>query len=63
MATAILQSLKQGAYFALSLYVVFIAVVTITSMNPQLTAPNSVSAQSTVVESARATANVQGRAA
>ena len=63
MATAILHSLKQGAYFALSLYVVFIAVVTITSMNPQLTAPVSVSAQSTVVESSRANANAQGRAA
>jgi hypothetical protein len=63
MATAILNSLKHGAYFALSLYVVFIAVVTITSMNPQLTAPSSVSAQSTVVESVRANANAQGRAA
>jgi hypothetical protein len=63
MATAILHSLKQGAYFALSLYVVFIAVVTITSMNPQLTAPGSVSAQSTVVESSRANVNAHGRAA
>ncbi|MFJ4145199.1 hypothetical protein [Pseudomonas sp. NPDC089734] len=36
MATAILDSIKQGAYIAISLYVVFIAVVTITSMNPQL---------------------------
>jgi Na+/H+ antiporter NhaC len=36
MATAILHSIKQGAYIAISLYVVFIAVVTITSMNPQL---------------------------
>lgn len=35
MATAILHSIKQGAYIAISLYVVFIAVVTITSMNPQ----------------------------
>lgn len=61
MATAILHSLKQGAYFAISLYVVFIAVVTVTSMNPQLTAPTSVSAQPSVVESQHA--NVQGRAA
>lgn len=36
MATAILHSIKQGAYIAISLYIVFIAVVTITSMNPQL---------------------------
>ncbi|WP_122316532.1 hypothetical protein [Pseudomonas cichorii] len=36
MATAILGSIKQGAYIAISLYVVFIAVVTITSMNPHL---------------------------
>lgn len=36
MATAILHSIKQGAYIAIALYVVFIAVVTITSMNPQL---------------------------
>lgn len=63
MATAILHSLKQGAYFALSLYVVFIAVVVITSMNPQLTAPSSVSAQSIVVESVRVNADAQGRAA
>jgi hypothetical protein len=62
MATAILHSLKQGAYFALSLYVVFIAVVTVTSMNPQLTAPTSVSAQSAVVELDRANTSAQGRA-
>ena len=36
MATAILKSIKHGAYVAISLYVVFIAVVTVTSMNPQL---------------------------
>jgi len=63
MATAILNSLKHGAYFALSLYVVFIAVVIVTSMNPQLTTPSSVSAQSTVVESVRVNADAQGRAA
>ncbi|MBX8609545.1 hypothetical protein K5D65_20355 [Pseudomonas cichorii] len=36
MATAILGSIRQGAYIAISLYVVFIAVVTITSLHPQL---------------------------
>ncbi|WP_176469787.1 hypothetical protein [Pseudomonas sp. Irchel 3A5] len=41
MATAILHSIKQGAYIAISLYVVFTAVVTVTSMNPQLTAPST----------------------
>jgi hypothetical protein len=39
MATAILHSIKQGAYIAIALYVVFIAVVTITSMNPQFKDP------------------------
>jgi hypothetical protein len=62
MATAILHSLKQGAYTALALYVVFIAVVTVTSMNPQLTAPASVSVQSSVVELDRAAANTKERA-
>lgn len=38
MATAILHSIKQGAYIAIALYVVFIAVVTLTSMNPQINA-------------------------
>ncbi len=56
MATAILHSIKQGAYIAISLYVVFIAVVTVTSMNPQLT---SLSTQ-TVVD--RAALNTQERA-
>jgi hypothetical protein len=41
MATAILHSIKQGAYIAISLYVVFIAVVTVTSMSPQLTSPSN----------------------
>ena len=36
MAAAILHSIKQGAYTAIALYVVFIAVVTLTSMNPQV---------------------------
>ena len=43
MAAAILHSLKQGAYIAIAFYVVFIAVVTITSMNPQLKTPSAVS--------------------
>jgi uncharacterized membrane protein (UPF0127 family) len=62
MATAILHSLKQGAYTAIALYVVFIAVVTVTSMNPQLTTPVSVSAQSSVVELDRASVNTKERA-
>ena len=62
MATAILHSLKHGAYTAIALYVVFIAVVTVTSMNPHLTAPGSVSAQSSVVKLDRASANTQERA-
>jgi hypothetical protein len=41
MATAILHSIKQGAYIAISLYVVFIAVVTVASMSPQLTSPST----------------------
>jgi hypothetical protein len=41
MATAILHSIKQGAYIAISLYVVFIAVVTVASMNPPLTTPST----------------------
>jgi site-specific recombinase len=56
MATAILHSIKQGAYIAISLYVVFIAVVTVTSMNPQLTAPST----QTLVD--RAALNTQERA-
>jgi site-specific recombinase len=56
MATAILHSIKQGAYIAISLYVVFIAVVTVTSMNPQLTNPSTQS----IVD--RAAPNTQERA-
>ena len=56
MATAILHSIKQGAYIAISLYVVFIAVVTVTSMSPQLTTPSTQS----FVE--RTTLNTQERA-
>jgi hypothetical protein len=62
MATAILHSIKQGAYVALSLYVVFIAVVTVASMNPQLTAPVSVSAQPAMVELDRADISAPRRA-
>ena len=56
MATAILHSIKQGAYIAISLYVVFIAVVTVTSMNPQPTTPSN----QTLVD--RAALNTQERA-
>ncbi len=56
MATAILHSIKQGAYIAISLYVVFIAVATVTSMNPQLTTPST----QTLVE--RTAVNAQERA-
>ncbi|QVE18561.1 hypothetical protein [Pseudomonas cichorii] len=52
MATAILGSIKQGAYIAISLYVVFIAVVTITSMNPQLKTRTYESAAPSVVVAA-----------
>lgn len=63
MATAILNSLKQGAYIAISLYVVFIAVVTIASMSPQLTAPQSaVSAQPQLVELERVAVSAKARA-
>lgn len=62
MATAILHSLKQGAYTAIALYVVFIAVVTVVSLNPPLGQPSSVSAQSSVVALERAADQVKGRA-
>jgi hypothetical protein len=62
MATAILHSLKQGAYTAIALYVVFIAVVTVASMNTPMTAPVSASAQSSVVEVVHAAVNAQERA-
>jgi hypothetical protein len=41
MTTVILHSIKQGAYVAIALYVVLIAVVTVASMNPQLTTPQA----------------------
>ncbi|MFJ5295487.1 hypothetical protein ACIQAL_02975 [Pseudomonas sp. NPDC088368] len=62
MATAILHSLKQGAYTAIALYVVFIAVVTIVSLNPQLNTPSAASAQSSAVALERATDQAKGRA-
>lgn len=62
MATAILNSLKQGAYAAIALYVVFIAVVTVISLNPQLNAPAQVSAQSSVVALDGAAQQAKGRA-
>ncbi len=62
MATAILHSLKQGAYTAIALYVVFIAVVTVVSLNPQLSAPTSASTQTSVVALERATNQAKGRA-
>lgn len=49
MATAILHSIKQGAYIAIALYVVFIAVVTVTSMNPQINADQVGGGQAPVV--------------
>jgi len=62
MATAILNSLKHGAYTAIALYVVFIAVVTVVSLNPQLGAPDSVSVQSAVVALDGAAEQAKGRA-
>ena len=62
MATAILDSIKHGAYTAIALYVVFIAVVTVVSMNPQLNSPSTVSAQTGSVEISRAAVQSQGRA-
>ncbi|MFS2156944.1 hypothetical protein ACCD10_06250 [Pseudomonas sp. Pseusp122] len=54
MATAILQSIKHGAYVAISLYVVFIAVVTVTSMNPQLKSHTVQAERASLVELERA---------
>lgn len=64
MATAILNSIKHGAYTAIALYVVFIAVVTVLSTNPQLNAasPISSSSQTASVELNRAAVQSQGRA-
>jgi len=62
MAAAILHSLKQGAYTAIALYVVFIAVVTVVSLNSQLNAPSSASAQASVVTLDRAVDRAKVRA-
>ncbi|WP_296181128.1 hypothetical protein [Pseudomonas sp. UBA1879] len=62
MATAILHSLKLGAYTAIALYVVFIAVVTIVSLNHQLSASTSASAHTSVVALDRAADQAKGRA-
>lgn len=62
MATAILQSIKHGAYVAISLYVVFIAVVTVTSMSPQLKSHTFQAQPASLVELERAAPAVQERA-
>jgi Na+/H+ antiporter NhaC len=62
MATAILTSIKHGAYTAIALYVVFIAVITVISTNPQLNAPSQMSTQTASVELNRAAVRSQGRA-
>jgi hypothetical protein len=62
MATAILNSLKQGAYIAIALYVVVIAVVTVVSLNPQLNAPSQVSVQSSAFALDGAAERTKGRA-
>lgn len=62
MATAILKSIKHGAYVAISLYVVFIAVVTVTSMNPQLKSHTFQAERASLVELEHATAPIQERA-
>lgn len=41
MTTVILHSIKQGAYVAIALYIVLIAVGTVASMSPQLTTPQA----------------------
>lgn len=61
MATAILNSIKHGAYTAIALYVVFITVVTIISKNPPLNAPSQMSTQTASVEFNRAAVQSQGR--
>ncbi len=48
MATAILHSIKIGAYSALVVYVAFIAVITVASMNSQMTAQVSMPSHSSV---------------
>ena len=62
MATAILNSIKHGAYTAIELYVVFIAVVTVISTNPPLNAPSPMSTQTASIELSRAAVQSQARA-
>jgi len=62
MATAILHSIKQGAYIAIALYVVFIAVVTVTSMNAPSINAITASGRSPVVETEHSAAGGQERA-
>jgi Na+/H+ antiporter NhaC len=62
MATAILSSIKHGAYTAIALYVVFIAVVTVISTNPPLNTPSQMSAQTASFELSRAAVQSQRRA-
>ncbi|MCD5992598.1 hypothetical protein KDX38_02675 [Pseudomonas sp. CDFA 602] len=57
MATAILHSIRQGAYIAIALYVVFIAVVTVTSMNPPTETLVHGSSTSSWVDARQAAAN------
>lgn len=62
MATAILTSIKHGAYTAIALYVVFIAVVTVVSMNLPLNAASPLSVQTASADISLATVQSQGRA-
>jgi hypothetical protein len=62
MTTAILHSIKQGAYVAIALYVVFIAVVTVTSMNATSIHAINAALNTPVVDTQRSAADVQGRA-
>ncbi|CAM3500851.1 hypothetical protein BZK31_23210 [Pseudomonas floridensis] len=62
MATAILYSIKQGAYIAIALYVVFIAVVTVTSMNPHFGSPTRSAPEASWVDVKQPVTVVQERA-
>ncbi|MEB0090316.1 hypothetical protein RHM65_13740 [Pseudomonas sp. CCI4.2] len=62
MTTAILHSIKQGAYVAIALYVVFIAVVTVTSMNTTSIHSINAAISSTAVDAQPSAVPVQDRA-
>lgn len=62
MTTAILYSIKQGAYVAIALYIVFIAVVTVTSMNADSIHSINAALSTPVVDAQRPAATVQERA-